>query len=274
MKNMKISKVTPTTAYKYILTTYAERRRLDWEKRPWKLNEKIDGPDMGEAPEAWQIKMEVPNFFIEKTFKTAVPHTEELKICETCVGDKRVPCRPCRGRGYTKTNDKRRTCRYCNGYGDVTCPECKGTGKMVDYLQLTVTFQNHEDNFVHEITDLPDELILTVDGEELLSEVDKRVGSIVNFFLDDINEASKNLTKKHATEWTDEVIHQQRQLLTAVPVFEVTYKLGSGETGRFWVYGSEKSIFSIDYPAQCCCCCICNSCDNCACCNDSSCAIL
>ena len=143
---------------------------------------------------------------------------------------------------------------------------------MIHFLQLTVAFINREDNYVHENTDLPNELILSVGGEEILSETGYRVGAVINFCVEDVNVNAKSLIDKHSSEWPEEVTHQQKQFLYSVPVFEAKYKLGNGEDGRFWVYGTEKTIFSFDYPAQCCCCCLCNSCNNCASCN--SCTLL
>ena len=143
---------------------------------------------------------------------------------------------------------------------------------MRHYLEMVATFKNRDDNYVHEETELPDELILQVKGDEILSETSDRVGAIINFHIEAINENSASLIKKHSNEWPDDVTHKQKQYLYSVPVFEVSYKLSNGESGRFWVYGLEKTIYSLDYPAQCCCCCLCNSCGNCVCCN--SCTIL
>ena len=135
-------------------------------------------------------------------------------------------------------------------------------------------------------------LILDATGQELLNETAYRIGPIFNFYVNEINQESAKLIYEHQTKWPEvkfsnskfscwnswwtlnsEACHLQKHSLYSVPVSEVQYRLEDDEVGRFWVYGLERSVFSFDYPAQCCCCCICNQCcNNCSCCN--SCAIL
>jgi len=135
-------------------------------------------------------------------------------------------------------------------------------------LQLTIEFKNHNDQYIHEQTDLPDKLVLNVTGEELLNESAYRIGPVFNFHVTEINIESSRLVNEHKTKWPEEATHLQKHSFYSVPVNEVHYILANEEKGRFWVYGNEESVFSFDYPAQCCRCCICNECfDNCASCN-------
>ena len=145
-----------------------------------------------------------------------------------------------------------------------------GSGLLIHYLQLTVEFKNHDDQYIHEKTDLPDKLVLSVTGEELLNETAYRIGPVFNFHVTEINVESSRLVNEHRTKWPDEATHLQKHSFHSIPVNEVHYILANEERGRFWVYGNEESVFSFDYPAQCCCCFNCNDCcDNCACCNTS-----
>ena len=58
-------------------------------------------------------------------------------------------CTFCNGRGH-------RRCSPCHGRGHVQCHTCRGSGSLVHYLQLTVDFKDHDDDYVFEKTDLPD----------------------------------------------------------------------------------------------------------------------
>jgi hypothetical protein len=37
---------------------------------------------------------------------------------------------------------------------------------------------------------------------------------------------------------------KQKQVLDSVPVYEILYKMSDNETGRFWVYGNQKLVFT------------------------------
>ena len=72
----------------------------------------------------------------------------------------------------------------------------------------------------------------------LFEQTADRIGPIVNFEINEINENSKLLVNEHATKWPSERIWKQNHKLESVPVFEITYKIkDKTETGRFWVYG-------------------------------------
>merc|ERR1739838_122895 len=112
-------------------------------------------------------------------------------------------------------------------------------------------------------------LILDVSGTELLNEKADRIGAIFGFPIEEINKASDELVTEHETKWPEELCHQQKHQLHAVPVYEVAYKIGE-EAGRYWVYGTQERVFSFDYPAQCCrlfncpgCCNNCHKCNSC-----------
>ena len=69
-----------------------------------------------------------------------------------------------------------------------------------------------------------------------------RIGPIVNFTVNEINENSKLLIDEHASKWPKKRILKQNHKLDSVPVFEITYTYftkikDKTETGRFWVYG-------------------------------------
>jgi len=45
---------------------------------------------------------------------------------------------------------------------------------------ISYSSKDHDDNYVYETTDLPDELILSVSGDVLMNEKAARIGPIIN----------------------------------------------------------------------------------------------
>ena len=48
---------------------------------------------------------------------------------------------------------------------------------------MLATFANQVDNYVHKATNLPDDLLLQVSGDEIMSDVGDRVDAVVNFYI-------------------------------------------------------------------------------------------
>jgi hypothetical protein len=300
-EKMKINSIEPTTAYKYCMNSYCERRKVEWKDKPYKHGGVIDGPFNGPAPGTWQIFQQRPEDFKNETFYHTVPHTEQVRKCGKCRGYcvikctkclKHFPnaggphgqwkpmggidcpschqgkkdgeqCGRCQGRGWL-------LCTSCHGKKYKACPKCDATGKLIHYLELKIDFKDHDDNYIHEVTNLPDELIMGATGETLMNEKAFRIGPIINFHVREINEKSRILIEEHAAKCLNEVMHMQKHRLESIPVNQVNYEI-DGEKGVFFVYGNEHFVFSHDYPAQCCgsfnlpgCC------NNCACCNSCS----
>ena len=82
-------------------------------------------------------------------------------------------------------------------------PFQSGSGYLIHYLQLTVEFMDHDDKFIYETTDLPDDLILGATGEDLLNKTAFRIGPIFNFHVNAINVQSLKLINEHNTKPRD-----------------------------------------------------------------------
>ena len=48
---------------------------------------------------------------------------------------------------------------------------------------MLATIANQVDNYVHKATNLPDDLLLQVSGDEIMSDIDDHVGAVVNFYI-------------------------------------------------------------------------------------------
>ena len=62
---------------------------------------------------------------------------------------------------------------------------------------MTVTFHTHVDHYVYETTDMPDELILNGSGTSMFDKTEDRIGPILNFSVNEINENSKRMIENH-----------------------------------------------------------------------------
>lgn len=120
------------------------------------------------------------------------------------------------------------------------------------YIELTITFTNHSEDYILETTDMPDELVREVGGKLVFEDVKPMVWPIVSYPVKEVNDNSVRLVNMHRGNWPSERILSQRQRLRGVPVTEVKYKWEEHST-RYWVYGNERKVYAPDYPQQCCC---------------------
>ncbi|XP_038596122.1 protein SSUH2 homolog isoform X1 [Tachyglossus aculeatus] len=202
--------------YRYRLETFNESRLSEWTFEPF-TNHSVDGPQKGNSPRPWDIKVQVPPMFQEETKKLQVPHSSTVKMrCATCSGAKRKAkqqrrCQMCSGSG-------RKRCSTCSGRGNKTCATCKGEKRLVHFIQLIITWKNNLFEFVSEHQlNFPGELLTKAKGE--------------NIFKDE---------------------NVMRQTIELIPLTEVHYRY-QGKTHLYYVYGMENKVYALDYPERYCC---------------------
>lgn len=276
--NMDVQTIQSTSAYHYIMETYTEGRKTKFAQVPYK-GEIVDGPHMGPAPLPWEIACSPKQLFKNDTVIIEVPHTSCVKTCNICYGCGINRCWKCHGRGKVRCSSchgsghrtvlrngeslrencafchgrGRKRCLTCNGCGCLTCYECKGYRQVRQFIQLFVNYQNMISEHVIERTDLPNELIKNVLGDNIFTQTAPRVRSIEHFFDEEVNQKSNELVAHHSAAWPHLRTLQQKHTLRSVPVYECSFK-HSDNIGRFWVYGHQKEVFTEDYPHTCCCC--------------------
>ena len=133
----------------------------------------------------------------------------------------------------------------------VKCNKCDGYRMLKSAIHLTTTFAIESDDYTYERTDLPDELIKGVSGKTVFEQSAPRVGAIVGYKINEINQNSGALVQKHATAFPTERLLYQRQQLRAVPVTQID-GIWNDVKFTFWIYGDEKKVYFPDYPNQCC----------------------
>ncbi|KAJ8035513.1 Protein SSUH2-like [Holothuria leucospilota] len=282
-EKMSFTNIAAAGALHYQLETFTEERRTCWKHEPY-YGGYVDGQNNGQTPAVWDIVCEPNAMFETHTKRSEVPHSSEVKECHGCHGRGYRRCHRCHGRGRVRCSSchgsgRRRVyedghnhyescgwcggdgrkrssssvdrCTSCGGDGRVTCHTCDGYCRLRWYIQLTVQFTNNLEDYIHETTDMPDELIRDVSGEVVFEQTLPFVWPITQYHVADINTNSTRIVEKHRNAWPNAKLLQQRQVLRSVPVTEVKYLFKEKE-GRFWVYGYEYEVHCPDYPHNCC----------------------
>ncbi|XP_046682091.1 protein SSUH2 homolog isoform X2 [Homalodisca vitripennis] len=248
-KTQVITALQASSAFHYQLETFTERRENSWAYTSFSPVIEIDGPDNGPAPLPWEIPV-TPRGMFEAEVKT-------LKI----------RCLHCHGDGFSSEYDYKERCFYCrsstHGFGRLDCLRCKasgrlmcqtceGTGLMIYYILLTVTWKTNTSEFIKKNVSLPEKFVRFVSGEEIFSQISERIKPLSDFPEETIIEASKDLVYNHISTFTDQKILMQRQSIRAVPITQVKYRW-KGYEGQYYVFGKENRVHAPDYPQTCCC---------------------
>jgi hypothetical protein len=65
------------------MESFSENRSTKKKKIPYKGG-KVDGPDNGPAPKAWDISVKPKSEFKDDKVKKEVPHTAKVKVSSEC----------------------------------------------------------------------------------------------------------------------------------------------------------------------------------------------
>lgn len=273
-KNMVITDKIGTSAYHYRLETFGEGRQVNWTFKPYAMGTFVDGPENGRALGPWEIPVHITEYFKDFTQKLEIPHTSFVRpchtcstagmvICQSCFGKGRKLCSHCHGTGHRHVGSERRNCMFCHGHKTVLCktchgkcfvicPSCEANRNLRFYLELTIQWKNHVEDYIFSENSLPPNLIKDVSGTTAFEETHLRVWPINHFMIPQINQASYNLINKHGSAFPTERILQQKQTIRIVPVLEVEYNWNNKKSD-FFVYGLEKKVHAPKYPQKCCC---------------------
>ena len=104
---LQIDAIQTESSYAVRLSSQYEDRSISQAKRPYPGGA-VD--DRGTPPRPWDIAVQRPDKFEDRTEHVPVPHTESIHTCSDCGGAGRV------------------TCSQCHGWGQVNCTLCSGRG--------------------------------------------------------------------------------------------------------------------------------------------------
>ncbi|MEE6501981.1 hypothetical protein FKM82_004377 [Ascaphus truei] len=270
-KEMNVQDLRSYNTYRYRLETFTESRACEWVTEPYN-GQVVDSSAYGLAPQPWEIPVQVPTLFKDKKHKMPVPYTSSLKSCQSCQGMGRIMCQKCHGGGRvlcwvcngTGRRLQSETCHNCFGNGTQSCSmchssshqmcrSCSGKGRCLCYIQLNVMWKNNVFEFVADhSSDFRTELFGKVNGEKIFTDEQFLVPPLVTFPEPAINQASQNALQQHQTQFSSCRVLRQRQTIEWLPLTKVDYDW-KGKTFSYFVYGKENKVYTVDYPAKCCC---------------------
>lgn len=242
--------------------------------------------DIGEPPGPWEIAVETPRDFEDRTLTQAVPHTERVTMCARCAGYGRtecatchstgnVNCPHCQGKGYRERQEARPshdangnpttewvtvsdactcaggrvTCQSCNGNGRLTCAACAGSGRTKTFEQLTATFRSATARAVLDETALPDNLVAGVRGVTVADRRAERLEGPAGVHASVDDRVAELLQKALAIDEHVTRVLFQHLHVEEVPIHEVRYRY-AGVARTLWIYGDEQRVHAPGVPTR------------------------
>ncbi|GIX66552.1 protein SSUH2 [Caerostris extrusa] len=98
IRDTQLPEINNGCTFHYQLETFGEKRESVERHEPF-TGQYVDGPQNGPPPGPWDIPITIPEMFQDCQIKTEIPHTAYVKECGRCVGNCRVRCDSCYGRG-------------------------------------------------------------------------------------------------------------------------------------------------------------------------------
>jgi hypothetical protein len=241
--------------------------------------------DRGRPPGPWDLTVNKPTDFEERTEEMPVPHTEQVRPCERCdsrgrmtctqcQGFGKVPCPWCHGTGYRTRTEMRNVpdqfgntvmkavevrdnctcfqgkvgCSACGGQCTVVCGDCRGNGRVKTFEQLTVHFRVDSQVEVIHATKIPDNLLQQVHGDVLVD--DRTVPAVrcptVDPQVDD--RIAKLLHNSQSVHEDQTRLLFQHLHVESVSIQEVRYRYHNSPLKSLWIYGSEQRIYAPGSP--------------------------
>ncbi|PVD24605.1 hypothetical protein C0Q70_15089 [Pomacea canaliculata] len=246
-RDMKFTKVTSHTALHYTLETFGESRSMGFKFQAYRGGP-VDGPETGAAPPPWAVACDPSTLFKDQVKSIEVPHTSVIRACHQCEskgwvscarckGKGKVKCKTCHGKGKMEMTDaegnpydvdcpfcqgqnKVSVCHKCGGDGKITCPACQGFRQLRCYIELKVEFKNHQNDYIFEETDMPDELVRKVGGKPVFEQTLPQVWPIAAYPIKEVNTNSQSLINQHRSSFNNE------RMIMQYGVILVTYSEG------------------------------------------------
>jgi hypothetical protein len=276
-----IDEVTRGAAYTVRLQTHYEERRVHRASEPY-YGGAVD--NRGRAPGHWQVPVERPGPFEERTERVVVPHTERVEMCDGCGGEGRVACPGCGGQGRVtcpacggmgfieeqvldptspsqgnagpSIRTVRRGCRcsggqvVCSGCGGncvVRCSSCAGSGRVKTYDQVVVRFLTATQGEVLDVTPVPDPWLGRLSGEVLVDEKAPRLEGCPEVPDAVAQKANELLAASHDFDPKQSRLLLQLLHVERLPLHEVKYKY-AGVERQLWICGAEQAVHAPGAP--------------------------
>jgi hypothetical protein len=276
-----VDQIAPGVAYTIRLQTHYEQRQVRHAAEPYRGGS-VD--DRGTAPNQWEVPVQRPDSFKERTETVPIPHTERVQMCPDCAGQGRVSCPRCLGQGrmpcpwcggagfveqvvtepggdahgnpFPQTRTVRRpcscsggqvVCSTCGGNRMLTCSACAGSGQVKSFEQLVVHFQTAAQAEVLDVTPVPDKWLGRFTGEVLVDQQAPRIECPDSLPEAAFAKTKDLLSKSQEVDERQTRIIQQRLHVERLPLYEVKYKY-AGVERQLWICGNEHDLYAPNAP--------------------------
>lgn len=276
-----ITDIIRGVAYTAHLQTQYERRTVRQSVTPYR-GEALD--DRGRAPAPWEIDVNQPRTFEERTDIVPIPHTDRVQICHQCHGQRQVTCSSCMGTGQIRCDfcggrgiiqsqvmetardasgnvvnvprliqrpchcgNGRIVCTTCQGSRVLVCPTCTGTGALRTFDELVVRFQVAAQGELVDVTPVPDPWLAKRAGEVLVDSRQPQIDDVANLPEAARTKAKQLLDRSHDVDTREFRILLQHLRVERIPIHEVGYTY-AGEEKKLWICGTDRAVHAPAAP--------------------------
>lgn len=277
-----VDEIVPCSSFTIRLKSQYEDRSVHERTVPF-----TGGPvdDRGPRPDPWDLHVERPADFRERTDELPIPHTDRVRICPACESSGRTTCAQCKGFGKIAcplcngagfrmrsemgtVKDARGNpvpqmvntrenctcfagkvgCNVCQGQGTVVCGDCQGHGRVKTFELLSVHFRVDDQTEVIHATKVPDSLLKKATGAVL---IDDRATPAVQCprVESQVNDRVAELLQRSQSVEKDRTrLLFQHLHIESVGIQVVRYRYRNSPLKYLWIYGNEQRIHAPGVP--------------------------
>ena len=268
-KEFLLTSTSNDVIFCYSLETFTEHRSVCMRFEPQiKDLPQSNNPDNKE-PRPWMVVVSPVKMFSNQVCNYRLINTDQHRGCLFCQEQQWVLCSCCNGVGHkqcgmcrvpqglgarskqcSQCHGKRQvSCAACMALGRVRCKMCMGKGRLCYFKELRGEYRTKLEHHLMTGCGVPERKLLQAAGDVVHASIGTKVRPLSEFSLPEVNVTSERMVEASHQRSPDCKVIQQRHLLKAVPVTFAQY-YWRGETGGFYIYGSDNRVYWPNYP-QC-----------------------
>jgi hypothetical protein len=121
------------------------------------------------------------------------------------------------------------------------------------FMQLTISWINHEESIQIEDSKMPDHLIASAKGTVVHEALGYRLPPVTHFAEQRINDGSSQCLTQANYQGELHIAQKMQVKLVAVATINST---AGDDKFEWYVYGTDDRVFIDTYPSTCCGCCV------------------
>ncbi|XP_041933799.1 protein SSUH2 homolog [Alosa sapidissima] len=266
-KEFMVTSTNNDVIFFYFLETFTEHRSVCMRFEPQIKDLPQSSDTNNQEPRPWKVAVSPVKMFSNQVCHYRLINTDQHRGCQYCQEQQWVTCSRCGGVGQkpcamckihqgpqskqcSHCHGKRQvSCAACMALGRVCCRMCVGKGHLCYFKELRVEYRTHMENRLLTGCGVPEKKLLKAAGDVVHASIGTTVRPLSQFSVPEVNDVSQQMVEASHRRWPHCKVIQQRHLLKAIPVTFAQY-YWKGETGGFYIYGTDNRVYWPDYP-QC-----------------------